>query len=182
MNDMQANPLSEKPDEQEAPTPGTRGVQSTWNFAGKSVRVLFLCTHNQARSQMAEALLHHLSQGQVEAYSAGNHPAAQIHPLAVRAIARLGADMSRHVSKSLAQFRGQAFDRIIMLCDQDHEDCPSLDTPGVTSWKIPDPILVEGTEEQRLRAFNLLAMELNTRIRLLLTLLEREKRASACIL
>lgn len=128
---------------------------------------------------MAEALLHHLSQGQVEAYSAGNHPVAQVHPLAVRAIARLGVDMSRHVPKHLDQFRGQAFDRIIVLCDQDQEDCPTLDTPGVTLWNIPDPVLVEGTEQERQRAFNLLAMELNTRLRLLLTLLEREKRTGA---
>jgi protein-tyrosine-phosphatase len=127
---------------------------------------------------MAEALMHHLSQGQVEALSAGNHPEGQVHPLAVRAIARLGADMSRHVPKHLDQFRGQVFDRIIIVCDQGHEDCPTLDTPGEIYWNTPDPVLVEGTEEQRQRTFNLLAMELNTRIRLLLTLLEREKRAS----
>jgi len=179
MNDMQTNPLSQVPQPEEAPTQETLGKQPNWDFAGKPVRVLFLCTHNQARSQMAEALLHHLSQGQVEAYSAGNHPAAQVHPLAVRVITRLGADMSQHVPKHLDQFRGQAFDRIIIVCDQDHEDCPTLDTPGMTFWNIPNPVLMEGTEQERLRAFNLLAMELNTRIRLLLTLLEREKRASA---
>jgi len=98
--------------------------------------------------------------------------------LAVRAIARLGAGMNRHVPKHLDQFRGQIFDRIIILCDQDHEECPTFDTPGVIYWNTPDPVLVEGTEEQRQRAFHLLALELNTRIRLLLTLLEREKRAS----
>jgi ArsR family transcriptional regulator, arsenate/arsenite/antimonite-responsive transcriptional repressor / arsenate reductase (thioredoxin) len=177
MNDTQANPHSEVPQQEEAPTQETRAKRPNWDFAGKPVRVLFLCTHNQARSQMAEALTHDLSQGQVEALSAGNHPAAQVHPLAVRAIARLGADMSRHVPKSLDQFRGQTFDRIIILCDQNQEDCPTIDTPGVISWNFPDPVLVEGTEQERQRAFNLLATELATRIRLLLTLLEKEKRA-----
>ena len=178
MNEVNADRLSETSGEKDASTQETRGKRPNWNFAGKPVRVLFLCTHNQARSQMAEALTHDLSQGQVEALSAGNHPAAQVHPLAVRAIARLGADMSRYVPKSLDRFRGQAFDRIIILCDQDHEDCPTFDTAGVIYWNFPDPALVEGTEQERQRAFNLLATELATRIRLLLTLLEKEKRAS----
>jgi hypothetical protein len=67
---------------------------------------------------------------------------------------------------------------IIILCDQGHEDCPTIDTSGVIYWNFPDPVQMEGTEEERQRAFNLLAMELSTRIRLLLTLLEKEKRAS----
>lgn len=179
MNDMQANPHSGVAGEQNAPAQESRGVKPNYDFAGKPVRVLFLYTNNSARSQMAEALTHHLSNGQVEALSAGSHPAAQIHPLAVRAIARLGADMSRHLPKHLDQFRGQAFDRIIVLCDQGHEECPALDAVGVAYWNTPDPVLVEGTDDQRQRAFTLLAMELNTRIRLLLTLLEREKRESA---
>ncbi len=178
MNDTQENTISGAPQQEETPMPGARSKRPNWDCAGKPVRVLFLCTHNQARSQMAEALTYDLSQGQVEALSAGNHPSAQVHPLAVRAIARLGADMSRHVPKSLDQFRGQTFDRIIILCDQDHEDCPTIDTPGVISWNFPDPALVEGTEQERQRAFNLLATELSTRIRLLLTLLEKEKRVS----
>lgn len=101
MKDVQTHRLSDGPQQEEAPRQEPRGKQPDWNFAGKSVRVLFLCTHNQARSQMTEALLHHLSQGQIEALSAGNHPVAEVHPLAVRAIAMLGADMSRHVPKSL---------------------------------------------------------------------------------
>jgi arsenate reductase len=178
MNDTQANPISDGPQQEESSTQETRGKRPQWDFAGKPVRVLFLCTHNQARSQMAEALTYDLSQGQVEALSAGNYPAAQVHPLAVHAIARLGADMSRHVPKSLDQFRGQTFDRIIILCDQGHEDCPTIGTAGVIYWNFPDPARVEGTEEERQRAFNLLATELATRIRLLLTLLEKEKRAN----
>lgn len=150
-----------------------------WQFAGKSVRVLFLCPNNSARSQMAEALLRHLSQGQVTVFSAGSSPAAQIHPEAVRALARLGADMRQHVPKHLGQFRDQLFDRVIVLCDPEQENCPTF--PGTTEaivWTMRDPLSVIGTAQERSRAFDLLAIELNTRIRLLLTLLEREKRGS----
>ena len=68
-------------------------------------------------------------------------------------------------------------DRVIVCCDPDQETCPALGTPGEIIWNIPDPLLVEGTPEERQRAFDRLAMEPSTRIRLLLTLLEREKRA-----
>lgn len=159
-----------------ATTPLARS--SDWQFVGEPLRVLFLCTSNGARSQMAEALLRHLSQKQVEVFSAGSHPAEQIHPEAVRAIARLGADMSQHVPKHLEQFRGQAFDRIIVLGDPDLETCPSFpDVDQVITWRTPDPLVTKGSEQERSRAFDLLAIELNTRIRLLLTLLERERRS-----
>lgn len=150
-----------------------------WQFARKSVRILFLCPSNSARSQMAEALLRHLSQGQVAVFSAGSSPAAQIHPEAVRAIARLGADMRQHIPKHLDQFRNQPFDRVIVLCDPEQENCPMF--PGemkAIRWTMRDPLSVKGTEQERSRACDLLAIELNTRIRLLLTLLEREKRAT----
>jgi protein-tyrosine-phosphatase len=127
---------------------------------------------------MAEALLRHLSHGQVEVYSAGSQPASAIHPYAVRAMARLGADMSQHVPKHYEQFQGQSFDKVIVLCDREHEPCPSF--PGEEAalyWNTPDPVAVEGSEQERYRAFQQLALELNTRIRLLLTLLERQRRA-----
>ncbi len=149
-----------------------------WHFAGSPVCVLFLCTGNSARSQMAEALLQHLNQGQIEVYSAGSQPAAAIHPYVVRAIARLGADMSQHVPKHYEQFLGQSFDKVIVLCDREHEPCPSF--PGeeaVIYWNTSDPVAVEESEQERYRAFQRLALELNTRIRLLLTLLERQRKA-----
>ena len=93
--------------------------------------------------------------------------------MAVRA--GIGSDMSRHVPKHPDEFRGQTLDRILIVCDQDHEDYSTLDSPGGIYWNIPEPVLLEGTEEQRQRAYNQLAMELSTRIRRLLTLLEREK-------
>ena len=158
-----------------APAPSVQ--RQEWHFAGPPVRVLFLCTGNSARSQMAEALLCHLSQGQVEAYSAGSQPASEIHPYAVRAIARLGADMSRHVPKHYEQFQGQSFDRVIVLCDREHEPCPSFPGEEATVyWNIPDPVAVEGSEEERYRTFQQLALELNTRVRLLLALLGRQRR------
>jgi protein-tyrosine-phosphatase len=153
------------------------GKQLDWQFDGKPVRVLFLCPDNSARSQMAEALTRHLSQGQLEVLSAGSQPAARVHPLATRAIARLGADMSQHVPKSCHLFEDQAFDRVVILRDTEQED--PLDFPGnspVITWNTPDPRKAEGTELERVRAFDRLAIELNTRVRLLLTLLEREKR------
>lgn len=151
-----------------------------WQFQGKSVRVLFLCVHNRARSQMAEALLRHLGQGQIEVFSAGSDPAPSIHPAAVRAIARLGADMSQYVPKSLEQFQGQSFDRVIIIGDPEQETCPTFaHDPEPSFWNIPDPLAKEESAEEQARTFDRLALELNTRVRLLLTLLEREKRAGA---
>jgi ArsR family transcriptional regulator, arsenate/arsenite/antimonite-responsive transcriptional repressor / arsenate reductase (thioredoxin) len=140
------------------------------------LRVLFLCTENSARSQMAEALTRHLSHGQIEATSAGSHPAAQIHPLARRVMEQHGIDMSRAVPKHFEQFRGQHFDAIVTVCDQVREVCPTFpDDPEQIHWSFPDPALVEGPEEARYHAFEQLSLQLTTRIRLLITLLEREK-------
>ena len=151
----------------------------TWDFTGQRIRVLFLCTSNSARSQMAEALTRHLSQGQIEVYSAGSQPAEHIHPEATQAIARLGADIRQYVPKSSELFQGQTFDRVIILCDTEHETCPTFSgSAKVITWNMPDPVKTEGTEAEQSRAFGHLAMELNTRIRLLLTLLERETRAA----
>lgn len=171
---------SDAPQFSEAPSAEKTGKRPDWQFYGKSVRILFICINNSARSQMAEALTRHLSLGQVEAYSAGSQPAAEIHPLAVRAMSRLGANMSEYVPKGLDRFRGQSFDRVVILCDSEQEVCPTFpgDSP-VILWNMPDPRRTEGTESERMRFFDRLAIELNTRIRLLLTLLEREKRASA---
>ena len=107
--------------------------------APQPVRVLFLCTPNAACSQMAEAFLQHLSQGQVTVFSAGSHPAAQILPEAICAIARLGADMRQHVLKHLDQFCNQSFDQVIVLCDPENESCPTFLTRARFS---PGPCLI----------------------------------------
>lgn len=140
------------------------------------LRVLFLCTRNSARSQMAEALLRQLGHGTVEAYSAGSHPATRVHPLAVRLMERVGIDMQHAVPKHLEQFHAQHFDAIIIVCDQVHEICPVF--PGNSDpihWTFPDPIQTAGSEEERSRACEQTSLQLAFRVRLLLTMLERRR-------
>jgi protein-tyrosine-phosphatase len=139
-------------------------------------RVLFLCTENSARSQMAEALLRHLSQGTVEAYSAGSVPAPQIHPLARRCMEAVGIDMSGAVPKHFEVFRGQQFDAIVTVCDRVRETCPTFpDDPERIHWSFLDPATVQGSEAEQLRAFEQTALQLTTRLRFLLILLERKR-------
>ena len=141
-------------------------------------RVLFLCTENSARSQMAEALMRHLSEGKVEAFSAGSHPTG-IHPSALRVLARLGADTSQLRPKHFDEFRGQSFDRIITLCDRVLEVCPTFPgDPERIHWSFPNPAAREGTEDEQYHAFEQVGLQLTTRIRLLLILLERERGKS----
>lgn len=137
----------------------------------KPVRVLFLCTHNSARSQMAEGLLRHVSRGQVQVYSAGNEPSG-LHPYAVRAMAELGIDISRQSSKHLDQFRDQSFDYIITVCDRVRESCPVFPgDPKQIHWSFADPAEVEAAH--RYSAFGRTAQELLTRVRYLLLTIER---------
>lgn len=144
--------------------------------AKKIARVLFLCTENSARSQMAEALLTSISHGTVEAASAGSNP-TQIHPYALRALAAVGIDINQRKSKHVDQFLDQTFDRIITLCDRMHEACLHVSNdPHCLHWGFPDPAGVQGTEEQKYRAFEQTGLQLATRIRYLLIFLEREKR------
>ena len=140
------------------------------------LRVLFLCTENSARSQMAEALLRHLSGGRVEAYSAGSHPAQQIHPLARRVMEQAGIDMSLAVPKHFDIFQGQHFDAIVTVCDRVVESCPTFpEDPERVHWSFLDPATVQGTEAEQLRAFEQTSLQLTTRLRFLLILLERKK-------
>ena len=140
----------------------------------RPVRVLFLCTENSARSQMAEGILRHLGGDRVEAFSAGGNPSS-IHPNAVSALAEIGIDISHQHSKHLEEFRDQPFDYIITVCDRVREVCPTFpDDSERIHWSLPDP-LVEGATEAQSRAFKRTAHELVTRIRYLLTLIDREK-------
>ena len=141
------------------------------------LRVLFLCTENSARSQMAEALLRHLSHGTVEVCSAGSHISSEIHPLALRVMQSVGIDMSQHHPKHFEVFQGQHFDAIVTVCDRVLETCPTFpDDPERIHWSFADPALVQGTEQEQLRAFEQTSLQLTTRIRFLLTRLERERR------
>ena len=118
-------------------------------------RVLFVCTHNSARSQMAEGMLRAWGGGRFEAFSAGTQ-ATHVRAEAVSVMAEIGIDISAQGSKTLAQFRGQPFAWLITVCDQAREACPTL--PGISHqahWSIDDPSATQGGEEERLRAFRL---------------------------
>jgi arsenate reductase len=116
-------------------------------------RVLVLCTHNSARSQMAEALLRALASDRVEVASAGTE-ATRVHPLAVRAMDELGIDLRGHRSKTVDAFLDEPWDVVITVCDSAHERCPIF--PGRTQrlhWSFEDPSAASGSEEERLAVF-----------------------------
>lgn len=115
--------------------------------------MLFVCTHNSARSQMAEGWLRRLGGARFEAHSGGSQ-ATRVHPLAVRAMAEAGVDISRQRSKSLDAHRGRSFDYVITVCDEAAEACPVFPGGGRrVRWSLPDPSRAGGTEEERLRVF-----------------------------
>jgi arsenate reductase (thioredoxin) len=130
----------------------------------KKAKVLFLCTHNSARSQMAEGLLRHLAGDRFEVMSAGTE-ATHIRPQAVRAMDELGIDISAHESKPLDRYVGQPFDYVITVCDQANEACPVF--PGVRRrlhWSFEDPAQASGTEEERIRVFRSVRNAIKERI------------------
>ena len=115
--------------------------------------MLFLCTHNSARSQMAEGLLRHLAGERFEVMSAGT-VATQMRPLAVRAMDELGIDISSHESTNMARYVGEPFDYVITVCDEANEACPFFPHAAQRlHWSLPDPAAAEGTEEERLEFF-----------------------------
>jgi arsenate reductase (thioredoxin) len=130
-------------------------------------RVLFLCTHNSSRSQMAEGFLRARGGSHYAAFSAGTRPGG-IHPLAVRAMAELGIDISEqagHRSKGLDAYAGQRFDLVVTVCDSAAEECPFF--PGARRqehWGFPDPSAATGSEEQRLEAFRRVRDAIGARI------------------
>ncbi len=126
--------------------------------------VLFLCTHNSARSQLAEGILRATADSNINAASAGSQP-GRVHPMAIRAAQTLGIDISQQRSKHMDEFSGQAFDTVITVCDQVREICPVFpDDPYQIHWSIPDPASVTGSEEEQLQAFIKTAHELEIRI------------------
>jgi protein-tyrosine-phosphatase/DNA-binding transcriptional ArsR family regulator len=142
---------------------------------GRPGRVLFLCTGNSARSQMAEALLIHHSHGRVEARSAGSMP-KPLHPIAVEVMAERGIDISGATTKHLRRFARTRFDRVITLCDKVREVCPEF--PGgapETHWSMPDPSLTDDGTDPR-DAFRSVAAELEERIGLLIAELSAPTR------
>lgn len=146
--------------------------------AGRRCRVLFLCTGNGTRSQIAEALLDSLCAGTVEVVSAGSHP-KPVHPNAVRVMQERGVDMSGRRSKHLSEFTRRRFDYVITLCDRVREICPEFPGPPETiHWSIPDPSLEGETDRATYQAFERTAHELETRIQFLLTRIDNRPERS----
>lgn len=117
------------------------------------MRVLFLCTHNSSRSQMAEGLLRTLGGARYESLSAGTHPTA-VNPLAKQVMSELGIDLSGHSAKSLDAFRGQTIDLVVTVCGEAAEECPAF--PGARQqvhWGFEDPTKATGSEAERLAVF-----------------------------
>jgi arsenate reductase len=128
-------------------------------------RVLFLCTHNSARSQMAEGLLRAWAGDRFEALSAGVE-ATEVRPLAIRAMAELGIDISGQTSKRLDVYAGQPIDYAITVCDEAREACPYFPGSKATlHWSFDDPSAATGTDEERLAVFRRVRDEIGARIR-----------------
>ena len=127
-------------------------------------RVLFLCTHNSARSQMAEGLLRQMAGDRFEVMSAGTE-ATHVRPLAIRAMVEVGVDISGQESETLDRYLSEPFDRVITVCDEANEACPFF--PGAAErlhWSFPDPSKAQGTEEERLEVFRRVRDEIGDRI------------------
>jgi arsenate reductase len=127
-------------------------------------RVLFLCTHNSARSQMAEGFLRAMAGDRFEAGSAGTEKTS-VNPLAIRAMAELGIDLGGHTSKLYADVVSEAWDYLITVCDDANERCPWV--PGSVKrlhWSFPDPSRATGSEEERLAVFRRVRDQIQERL------------------
>jgi arsenate reductase len=132
-------------------------------MAGKQ-RILFLCTHNSARSQMAEGLLRSMGGDRFEGFSAGTE-ATRVRPLAIRAMAELGIDISAQESKTLDRYRGEPFDAVITVCDQAAEACPVFaGARRRLHWSFPDPSAATGTEDEQLAVYRRVRDDIRARI------------------
>jgi len=130
----------------------------------RAPRVLFLCTGNSARSQMAAALLEHRSGSSIQARSAGSHPKA-LHPMAVRVMAERGIDISGRSTKHLRRYARSHFDHVITLCDKVREVCPEPEGwQRPAHWSLPDPAGEGSTDDDAYLAFERSADELEARV------------------
>jgi arsenate reductase len=130
----------------------------------RRARVLFLCTHNSARSQMAEGLLRNLGDDRFEVESAGTEATA-VRPLAIAAMREIGIDISKQTSKTLDLYITQRFDHVITVCDDANESCPVF--PNATHrlhWSLPDPSKATGTEAEQLAVYRDARNDLRARI------------------
>ena len=127
-------------------------------------RVLFICTHNSARSQMAEGLLRYLGNDRFEVFSAGTE-ATFVRPMAIQAMAELGIDISHQQSKTLDRYLDQPFDEVITVCDTAAEACPVF--PGAVRrrhWSFNDPSKATGSESEQLQVYRQVRDQICTHI------------------
>lgn len=136
-----------------------------------SYKVLFLCSKNSARSQIAEAVMNGKADERFMAYSAGSLPAGELHPLALDVLTGAGIDTAGLRPKPMNVYSGVDFDFIITLCDSMRETCPVFPgQPIVAHWGMPDPAEFDGTYDERLRFFKKTLMEITQRILLFMSL------------
>ena len=137
----------------------------------RPLRLLFVCTGNSARSQIAQTVLNLKGRGRYVAESAGSNPAAQVNPLAIATLEAHGFFYTGHPPQGLDSVMGQQWDFVITVCDRAKESCPIFPGQPVTAhWGMPDPAEVEGTEAERRRAFDDALRLISRRIDLMLAL------------
>jgi arsenate reductase (thioredoxin) len=141
-------------------------------------RVLFLCTGNSARSQMAEAFLRTLAGDKYEAHSAGME-AKGLHPLTVQVMAEVGIDVSGQKSKNVKEYMGRmTFDDAVIVCRKAEDDCPRInaDAKRIHRWLFEDPVRADGTDEEKLARFRDVRDQIEARIKLWLAETEEAER------
>ena len=144
-------------------------------MSAPTFHILFVCTGNSARSILAEGLMNHLGRGRFKAFSAGSHPAGDVHPLSLQTLARLQLPTEGYRSKRWDEFAGPEaprLDFVFTVCDKAAgEPCPVWPGQPVTAhWGLPDPAATEGSEDRRQQAFQDAALALKRRIELMLAL------------
>jgi len=116
-------------------------------------KILFICTHNSARSQIAEGLVNYFLKDEFCAFSAGTKP-TKVNPFAIEVMKEIGIDITNHRSKSVLEFKGEKFDYVVTVCDSAKENCPFF--PGAKEYlhkSFGDPSLFEGNEQEKLKKF-----------------------------
>ena len=155
------------------------GPPGSSRMSDRPIRVLFVCTGNSARSQIAEALLTDMGGDDFAAFSAGTEPKG-VNPLTIQTLRHLGIDWAAARSKSVTEFAGQSFDYVITVCDRARQACPVF--PGghdTLHWGLDDPAEVGGTDAERQAAFEHTAMEVSIRLRPFVELARRARRTTA---
>lgn len=121
-------------------------------MASKKTHVLFICTHNSCRSQMAEGILNHVCSDYYQAYSGGIEK-TRVHPLAIQVMNEIDIDITNHYSKHIDEFKDKQFDIVVTVCDNAKETCPFFPGKNVIHKSFVDPGTVQGTDKKRLCAF-----------------------------